>query len=273
MDGIALNGAVSSADAVVSAVQRVLEAKPAALITDIDGTISPIVPRPQDATVSHKARNALEALSRLALVAVITGREEPVARAMVGAPHLTYIGHYGLDETSAGSLRVDELEGAKAAVRERLGAADLPCVTFEDKGLSFSLHYRHCEDSSTARRRLLDIAEPVAREANARLLEGKQVIEMVPQGLPDKATAIRRLLEEHGINGAIYFGDDISDVVVFREMKRRRDSDGKPSLAVAIVDRETHDSVREAADVAVAGVEMMEEVLVALARSVPEGGE
>jgi hypothetical protein len=56
-------------------------------------------------------------------------------------------------------------------------------------------------------------------------------------------------------------------------MARRREADGRPSLAVAIVDPETPGSVREAADEQLQGVVQMEEVLVALARSVSEGGE
>src|SRR5438094_4036895 len=94
-------------------VQEVLAAAPAALITDIDGTISPIVARPEDATVSDAIRCALEKLAgRLPLVAVVTGRDEATARRLVGASGITYIGNYGLD---AGAI---ELAGLAAAEEE-----------------------------------------------------------------------------------------------------------------------------------------------------------
>src|SRR5438045_2060267 len=93
--------------------RAVLSAAPATLITDIDGTISPIVAHPRDATVSSVIRRSLEALAgRLALVSVISGRDETTARRLVGAQRITYIGNYGLDRQAAeqGSLAAAEDE-------------------------------------------------------------------------------------------------------------------------------------------------------------------
>src|SRR5688572_19038813 len=122
---------------------NVLEASPAALITDIDGTISRIVSRPEDAIVSERMRESLRQLAtQLALVAVVTAREESVARRMVQLPELTYVGNYGLDVAARPVLGRGELTLVKAGVQSAL--LSLPCASLEEKGISFAVHYRNC---------------------------------------------------------------------------------------------------------------------------------
>jgi len=253
-------------DAVRSAMD-VLAARPSALITDIDGTISPIAPRPEDAVVSDLVRLSLRNLARdLALVAVVTAREETVAREMVGLDELSYVGNYGLAEELDLSPGI---ERAKARAAQEI--AGLPCVQLEDKGVSFALHYRNCEDAGM-RQLLLSIAMPLSVEEGAKVLEGKKVIELVPRELPDKGTAIARLAEEHNIRGLVYLGDDLSDIAVFREIARRRSEEGLPGVAIAVVDAETDVAVREMADLELAGVMEVEQLLVYLADSFRKEG-
>jgi len=245
-----------------------LTRRPGAIITDIDGTISRIVARPEDATVSSTAKAALDALSRsVDLVAVITARDEATARRMVGAAGVTYVGNYGLD-SGASVAGVDGVSQARSAVGPLLKG--LPCVTVEDKGVAFSLHYRNCDDPGAVRLRLLDIAGPIAAAAGARILEGKRVIEVVPGRLPDKRSAFSKLVDAQGIRGLIYFGDDLSDVLVFEEIARRRSKGLLEGLGIAVVDVETDTSVREAADTAVDGVGGVERLLTDLASGLLE---
>src|SRR5690606_38723791 len=151
---------------VVAATLRVLEATPSALITDIDGTISRIAARPEEAEVSEIARRSLEVLShRLDLTAIITGRQEDVARSMVGVDTLTYVGHYALDASQA-DIPVDALKEAKAKAKTLL--AELPCIDYEEKGYSFSLHYRHCPDGEATKNRILEFCQPLATSMGGR---------------------------------------------------------------------------------------------------------
>ncbi len=251
-------------DQVLERSLRALQTRPCALITDIDGTLSRIVPRPEDATVDPAAASALQDLAQvLDLVAVITARDEATARRMVGAPALTYVGNYGL---VAGSTVGGEMALRLAFDRTPSLLMDLPCVQVEDKGLGFALHYRNCEDSAAVRERLLGIAGPVAADADARILEGKKVIELVPRSLPDKAAAFRHLVESGGIKGLVYLGDDVSDVAVFREVASQRERGALEGLSIAVIDGETDASVMEAADLTLASVDEVAALLTALAR-------
>ena len=261
---------MNAVDIAVSRAAEVLAAAPAALVSDVDGTISRIVSRPEAAVVSAGVQASLRCLAHeLALVAVITAREEAAARRMVGVEELTYVGNYALDGATAADIGEEPLAAAKAAVRPLLGS--FPCVTLEDKGVAFSLHYRNCEDE-TVPGRLLAVVEPLAEATGARVLHGKQVIELVPRALPNKWGAVERLLQERGISGVVYLGDDLGDIAVFRGILRRRAETGLPGLAVAVVDEETDSTVREAADLTLDGVDEAEALLAQLAGLTREGG-
>jgi trehalose 6-phosphate phosphatase len=91
----------SQRDNAANLVERVcdlLGSGRAGLVTDVDGTISPIVARPSEAQVLDRARDALSGLrDLLAVVAVVSGRTVADAQAMVGVEGLTYVGNHGLE--------------------------------------------------------------------------------------------------------------------------------------------------------------------------------
>jgi len=262
----------SAVGSAAEAAWRVLQTTPSALITDIDGTISRIALTPEEAYVGEPARTALRTIApHLALTAVITGREASVARGMVAVEGIEYVGNYALDREALLTMSGEQLAGAWAQIQPQI--SDMPCVEYEDKGISFSLHYRGCEDRVAARARLLEIAVPVARVSAAKIVEGKSVIELVPAVLPDKGAALHNLLRQHHIRGVVYFGDDIGDVAAFQLLSLLRDTEGLEVVTVAVVDGETHESVRTAADINVEGVDDVEEVLGMLADRLARDGE
>src|SRR5688500_14534441 len=112
----------------------VVRAAPAGLLTDIDGTISQIAPRPEEAIVAEPARQALRRLGRqLAVVGVVTGRSAAAGEALVKVPGLTYVGNHGLEWTRAGATwhhpaaeaSADDVRSALVEIAERLRDAGL----------------------------------------------------------------------------------------------------------------------------------------------------
>ncbi|HEX5367891.1 MAG TPA: trehalose-phosphatase, partial [Dehalococcoidia bacterium] len=210
--------------------------------------MSRIVPNPPDALVSEAVKTSLRRLlPRLDLLGVVTGRESEVARRMVGVEGLAYVGSYALRPgvlSPEADASVDLVRQAVQPYLERL-----PCVGLETKDVSFALHFRNCSDPAGVRARLISIVEPLVVNSGTKIVEGKQVIEVVPRELPDKGSALAGLLAEHAIDGAIFMGDDLGDTAAFREIRRRRDVDRHPGLGIAVVDTETPSLVREYADV------------------------
>ena len=254
---------MTNVDEVVERAASVLALRPSALVTDIDGTLSRIVARPEDAYVSETARAALRRLvARLDLVAVVTGRENEVARRMLGVEGVTYVGSYAIQDGALPPGTASEIARAQAEMEPYL--ARLPGVRLETKDVSFALHYRNSPDRPGMRRRLIALLEPVAARAGAKLLEGKLVVEVAPLDLPDKGTAFAELLRDASIQGAIFAGDDLADATIFREIRRRR-AEGLPGLAIGVVDDETPAAVIETTDVQLQGVAEVEAFLGALA--------
>src|SRR5262249_34166808 len=83
----------------------------------------------------------------------------------------------------------------------------------EDKRFSLSLHYRHAQTPKVAREVLWRAAKLLK---NCRVMDGKEVINLVPQGLPHKGDAMRRLVANHKATRAVFIGDDVTDEDVFR---------------------------------------------------------
>jgi trehalose-phosphatase len=119
------------------------------------------------------------------------------------------------------------------------------------------------------RARLIEFVEPIALHNGAKIMEGKQVLEVVPGSLPDKASSFSKLIDENGVGAAIFVGDDLADAAIFREIRRRRER-GFVGLGIGVVDEETPLAVRESADLTIDGVDAVQTFLVALADLITE---
>jgi trehalose 6-phosphate phosphatase len=219
----------------------------AALFLDVDGVLAPIVPRPEDARVPEETRAELRRLNgRYALVACISGRAGDDARRVVGVPDLTYVGNHGLDAEKG----MDEW---RSRLHELLAKLDWPWL--EDKGLTAALHYRAANDEDAARARLEEIAAQ-ARSAGFLARFGRKVLEIVPPIEANKGTAVRRLLEEHGLRRALFAGDDTTDLDGFRAL------DGlEVAVRVAVASDEGPAALRKAADVVVSSPQELAAIL------------
>jgi trehalose 6-phosphate phosphatase len=209
----------------------------AAILLDVDGTLAPIVPRPEDARVPPETQEELRRLDgRYALVACISGRAGDDAKRVVGVPELVYVGNHGL-----------ELDPEADAWRERLARflAETAWLRTEDKGLSAALHYRDAEDEAAARAALDRIATK-ARAQGFVARYGRKVLEVLPPLEANKGTAVRRLLADRALQLALYAGDDTTDLDAFRAL------DGLAlGVRVAVASDEGPQGLRDAADVVV----------------------
>jgi trehalose 6-phosphate phosphatase len=209
----------------------------AAILLDVDGVLSPIVPRPEDATVPESTRVELRRLhARYALVACVTGRTSDDAKRLVAVPELVYVGEHGLEDAP-------EAE----AWRERLAAflAEAAWPRTENKGLSAGLHFRDASDEDVARRALDAIAKR-AHEDGFVTRFGRKVMEVIPPLDVNKGTAIRRLLAERDLRRALYAGDDTTDLDAFRAV-----AELEIGVRVAVSSAEGPEALMQAADIVV----------------------
>jgi trehalose 6-phosphate phosphatase len=226
----------------VDALARLAEApRRSAIVLDVDGTLAPIVPRPEDARVPEETRAELERLvERYAMLAFLSGRTGADARRLVGVDGAWYVGVHGLEnEPDAGPWR--------EVLRWLAESSGWPAGETEDKGLTVSFHYRRAEDEATARAELERLAQK-ARSVGLVPRFGRKVLEVRPPVDADKGTAIRRLVRERRVSRALYAGDDTTDLDAFRGL---RQADLELAVCIAVASDESPEGLREQADVVV----------------------
>jgi trehalose 6-phosphate phosphatase len=242
----------------------------AGLITDFDGTISPIVARPEDAHIVPRARAALAGLrDQLTVVAVVSGRGVEDLRARVGVDGLAYVGNHGLEIWNEATGRAELVKEARpwvprlATVLEQLQSEiSVPGVLIENKGVTASLHYRLAPDPEAARTRLLDILARRALTSGLRIEEGRMVINLLPPLTVTKGSAVTWLVREHQLGRVVYIGDDITDAHAFRALKVLEQANGEiKTLSIGVVGPETPASIRQLADAGLPSVNAVADLL------------
>jgi trehalose 6-phosphate phosphatase len=218
----------------------------AAIVLDFDGTLAPIVRRPELATPAEGVATELDRLTaRYALVAIVTGRPAEQIRERLHEPGLRVEGLYG--------LRAPDLdEPILAAVAA--AAALVPGAWVEPKGASVAVHYREAADPSAAEAALRPSLEAVATAHRLEIAPGKRVLELVPADRPRKGDAVERLVRASGARAVVFVGDDLADLEAFAALDRLA-AEGLRTVKVAVRGPETPDQLTAVADATVEGVE------------------
>ncbi|MGL4573656.1 MAG: trehalose-phosphatase [Burkholderiaceae bacterium] len=185
------------------------------LAFDFDGTLAPIVSRPDDARVSLAVARRLDRLGRLLPVAIITGRAVEDVRERLGFEPRYIVGSHGAEDpaTALPDAHASMFDGIRARLRERMDALHMAGVSVEDKRNSIALHYRLARD----RNRALDVIRSLVErlEPGLKAFGGKLVLNVVAAEAPDKAHAVANLVQRSGTSHALFVGDDVNDEPVF----------------------------------------------------------
>ena len=192
------------------------------LLFDYDGTLTPIVDRPDLAVLAPETKGLLAGLSREErfVLGIISGRSLDDVRGRVGVSGLFYAGNHGLEIQGPGldftHPAAEELRKTQGRVYARLREElrDAPGVILEDKGLTLSLHYRLTlrEDVYNVEEIFAAAVAPFLTEGQVEVVRGKKVLEMRPKVSWNKGSAIAKIAETCGGSAVtVFFGDDVSD--------------------------------------------------------------
>lgn len=213
-----------------------------AILLDVDGTLAPIVARPELSEVPRATKAELRRLvSKYLLVACVSGRSGADADRLVGVDGIRIVGNHGLelDPRAAGLAK---------EVRRFASALSIPDgIRVEDKELSVTLHYREAADPEGAERWLA----AVASHAHQKGLDprwGRMVLELRPAVTADKGTAVRALVTDSGATRALYAGDDVTDLDAFAGLET---GELECAVRVAVASSEGPSELTERADLVV----------------------
>ena len=178
---------------------------------DYDGTLAPIVRDPEKAAIRTKTRRLLCEVALLYPCIVVSGRARADARRFLrGIPLKQIVGNHGIEPWQATRPIIDEVTRWAPLLRRWL--SPYKGVRIENKTYSVAVHYRQSREKKKAR---AAIRAAAAALGSTRLVGGKQVVNILPEGAPHKGVALEKERDRLRRDTAIYVGDDETDEDVF----------------------------------------------------------
>ena len=215
-----------------SILRQLGKARHILLLSDYDGTLTPIVERPELALLPDDVRRLLERLvhQRHMRIGIVSGRALSDLKSRVGVEGLVYAGNHGLEIEGPGVAFVSPLAAELRPVLRVIhfvlsrALSTVRGVLVEDKGLSLSVHYRMVDPGRA--QDVEDIVKKTVGPAQAtgkvKLTSGKKVHEIRPAVDWNKGKAVKMLMKRYGKGGRqsglvpIYLGDDVTDEDAFK---------------------------------------------------------
>lgn len=178
---------------------------------DYDGTLAPIVRDPGKAAMRPATRRLLGQVALAYPCIVVSGRAQADARRWLqGIPLKQIVGNHGIEPWRATRPLIDEVRRWTPILARHLSL--LKGVRIENKSYSVAVHYRQSRAKKSARAAILAAA---AELGPVRVIGGKQVVNLLPEGAPHKGLALERERDRLRLDTAIYVGDDETDEDVF----------------------------------------------------------
>jgi len=208
---------------------RIQQAQNLFLFLDYDGTLTPIVSRPELALCPSEVKRHLKKLRDLpgVYLAIISGRSLEDLRGKVGVSDIIYVGNHGLEIENPGGSHKKILVSARKRELKRItqnlqnSLKEIPGILFEEKGPILSVHYRNVDQKFFTQVPRVVEAELWRWRDRWKMASGKMVLEIRPKIDFNKGKAVKEILKTFPSLGLlpIYLGDDQTDEDAFRVLK------------------------------------------------------
>lgn len=209
---------------------RLAQKKPV-IFLDYDGTLTPIVKRPEDAVLSDDMKKTLQRLARIFTVAIVTGRDKEDVQSLIGLEELVYAGSHGYIISGPGGLFMEHEDAETILPRldkiEREAATMLKKMTqgtyLDRKRYSVGVHFRNArpEDENIVYEIVDELLE---KYPGHKMGEGKKIVEIKPDLDWHKGKAVGWIWD--ALFGAeqremipLFIGDDLTDEDAFEALK------------------------------------------------------
>ncbi len=156
----------------------------------------------------------LRELSKYAPVAIVSGRSlaDLKERVQIKIPFL--VGNHGLEGLGNRGGALQSAVAASNTWKKTLSTIDFGAgVEIEDKTYSLAIHYRRSRNKRQSKQLIKSAIAELSPPP--RIIPGKQVVNLLPEGAPHKGLALLELMRKSGSKQAFYIGDDDTDEDVF----------------------------------------------------------
>lgn len=199
------------------------------LLLDYDGTLTPIVSRPELAVLSDDMRDVLKKIAKRYSTAVISGRALDDVRDMVNVDGIYYAGNHGFEISNDVKLVNPDAEKIKPVINEicrKMGKKliHIEGSIVENKGVTASVHYRMVSENDFIELEKIfkETIAPYVEKGKIRITKGKKVFEIRPNIEWDKGKTVEWVIDAIGKKGLpVYIGDDQTDEDAFKALKNR----------------------------------------------------
>ncbi len=228
-----------------------IKGKKLILLLDYDGTLTPIVSRPELAVLSDDMRGVLKKTAKKHPLAIISGRSLEDVKKLVDVENIYYAGNHGFEISNNIKKLVDvenmchiqnhgfeisdekivhpEAEKAKPIINKicrktQKKLSHIKGSIVENKGDTASVHYRMVSDNDfpVLEKIFNEVISFYVNEGKIRITKGKKVFEIRPNIEWDKGKAVKWVMDVLGKKGTpVYIGDDQTDEDAFIALKNK----------------------------------------------------
>ena len=210
------------------------------MLSDYDGTLTPIVERPEMAELPESTREILKNLVKepRIRIGIISGRAMNDLKEKVNIPGIIYASNHGLEIVNDDfnfkyPLEKEIQDTVEMLFKVLLNAfSEYQGVIVENKGLTLSVHYRQADPNkiNDIKKTFYRLVENEKAIGKVKATEGKAILEVRPAVEWDKGKAIQILINEFGKKGPsdrllpLYLGDDFTDEDAFNQINNYNES-------------------------------------------------
>ncbi|MQP66329.1 trehalose-phosphatase [Niveispirillum sp. SYP-B3756] len=214
--------AMCSVDAVLARIAGLERAssQPVALLLDYDGTLTPIVDRPDQAFLTPTMHDLLSHLAGLYPLAIVSGRDVEDVRRLVAIDNIIYVGSHGLDIATPDQVyqpgQPFRAAIQRAAARLENELASITNAFVQSKRYAITVHTRLVAPAAKPHVAAI-VREVLTGEPSLRHMDGKEMHELRPVLDWHKGSAIGWLLGDLlAGHPPLFLGDDVTDEDGFR---------------------------------------------------------
>lgn len=201
-------------------IHQCMKKRQVLLFLDFDGTLTPLIPDPNNAFLSASTKALLNDLAPHTNLTLVSGRAlaDLKLHSLLGP---NYVGNHGLEIEIRGKIHhnlpnLDFIDDLKNLIPQlTVLIQPIPGCFIENKKLSLTIHYRQSPDE------LIPIFEEklaalLQKHPRLKLHQGKKVFEIRPNLNINKGTAVNYVIDSLYPQGnyavlPIYIGDDLTD--------------------------------------------------------------